>query len=261
MLASLSLGLHSRYQCHLSDLPWGALAVCIQLIVRKFICRQPTCTRRIFTERLPELAATYARKTTRLVTVLQAIGIALGGSAGARLAARLRLPTSAATLLRLVRAARVLPSPALQAVGVDEWAWRRGHRHGTILVDLVSYRVVDLLPDRSATTVAAWLAPHPSITVVCRDRSELYADGIRRGAPAALQVVDLFHLVHNLRHALEAFLIDHRAVLQAAAIGTAQALLLLRSPLPVTRMYQGRRQHSTTGQQRAEAARERHNAP
>jgi transposase len=74
----------------------------------------------------------------------------------------------------------VLPSPALQAVGVDEWAWQRGHRHGTILVDLVSYRVVDLLPDRSATTVAAWLAPHPSITVVCRDRSELYADGIRR---------------------------------------------------------------------------------
>ena len=244
MLASLSLGLHSRYQCHLSDLPWGALAVCIQLIVRKFICGQPTCTYRIFTERPPELAATYARKTTRLVTVLQAIGIALGGSAGARLAARLRLPTSAATLLRLVRAARVLPSPALQADGVDEWAWRRGHRHGTILVDLVSYRVVDLLPDRSATTVAAWLAPHPSITVVCRDRSELYADGIRRGAPAALQVVDRFHLVHNLRQALEAFLIDHRAVLQAAAIGTAQALLPLRSPLPVTRMYQGRRQHS-----------------
>jgi hypothetical protein len=88
MLASLSLGLHSRYQCYLSDLPWGALAVCIQLIVRKFICRQPTCTRRIFTERLPELAATYGRKTTRLVTVLQAIGIALGGSAGARLASR-----------------------------------------------------------------------------------------------------------------------------------------------------------------------------
>ena len=103
---------------------------------------------------------------------------------------------------------------------------------------------MDLLPDRSATTVAAWLAPHPSITVVCRDRSELYADGIRRGAPAALQVVDRFHLVHNLRQALEAFLIDHQAGLQAAAIGTAQALLPLRSPLPVTRVYQGRRQHS-----------------
>jgi transposase len=82
---------------------------------------------------------------------------------------------------------------------------------------LVRHRVADLLADRSATTVAAWLAQHPSITVACRDRSELDADGIRRGAPAALQVVDRFHLVHNLRQALEAFLIDHRAVLQTAA--------------------------------------------
>jgi transposase len=125
----------------------------------------------------------YARNTCRLVAALQAIGIALGGHAGARLAARLRLPTSAATLLRLVRVAPRPPVPALQAVGVDEWAWRRGHRDGTIVVDLTTHRVVDLLPERSAATVAAWLAQHPTITVVCRDRSPLYADGIRQGAP------------------------------------------------------------------------------
>jgi transposase len=89
--------------------------------------------------------------------------------------------------------------PALQAVGVDEWAWRRGHRDGTILVNLADHRVVDLLPDRSAATVAAWLAEHPTISLVCRDRSDLYADSIRRGAPEAVQVVDCFHLVHNLR--------------------------------------------------------------
>jgi transposase len=236
-----SSSIHSRYQRRLADLPWGSLAIRIQLIVRKFVCRHSTCARRIFTERLPDFAATYARKTMRLVKALQAIGIALGGQAGARLAARLRLPTSPSTLLRLVRASPVPDTPTLQAVGVDEWAWRRGHRYGTILVNLATHRVVDLLPDRSAASVGAWLAQHPTITVVCRDRSDLYADGIRRGAPQAVQIVDRFHLVQNLRQALEAFLLNHRPALQAAAVGTAMALTPPTSALPVISMYRGRR--------------------
>ena len=178
-----SSSVHSRYQRHVTDLPWGRLAICIRLIVRKFSCRNSSCGRRIFTKHPPELGAVFARKTNQLITALQAIGVALGGNTGARLAARLRLPSSAATLLRLVRAAPIPPMPALQAVGVDEWAWRLGHRYGTILVDLASHRVVDLLPDRSGASVAAWLAQHPTTTTVCRDRSDLYADGIRRGHP------------------------------------------------------------------------------
>jgi hypothetical protein len=209
--------------------------------VRKFRYRNGACGRRIFTERVPDLVAAYGRHTHRLVAILRAIGLALGGQSGARLAARLQLPTTPTTLLRLVRTAPVLHAPGLHAVGVDAWAWRRGHRYGTILVDLVSHRVVDLLPDRSAASVAAWLARHPMITVVCRDRSDLYADGIRRGAPEAVQVVDRFHLVQNLRQALETFLLDHRPVLQAAAVGTALALMLPTSPASITPMYRGRR--------------------
>ena len=250
-----SSSIHSRYQRHLTDLPWGTCTVRIQLRARKFVCQNPHCERRIFTERLAELVAAYARKTRRLMIVLRAIGVALGGNADARLAARLRLPTSPATLLRLVRAAPIPQTPALQAVGVDEWAWRRGHRYGTILVDLVTHRVVDLLPDRSAATLAAWLGQHPTLTVVCRDRSELYADGTRRGAPHAVQVVDRFHLVHNLRQALEAFLNNHRPALQVAAVGTALALMLPTGPVPVTSMYRGRRQSPKPAPPREEAAR------
>jgi transposase len=240
-----SSSLHSRYQRHLTDLPWGVRLVRIRLTVRKFVCRNTTCTRRIFTERLPDLVAPSARKTNRLITVLRGIGLALGGQAGARLAAHLRLPTSPATLLRLVRAAPMPQPPALRAVGVDEWAWRRGHRYGTILVNLADHRVVDLLPDRSAASVAAWLARYPTISVVCRDRSDLYADGIRRGAPEAVQVVDRFHLVQNLRQALEVFLGHHRPALQAAAVGTAMTRIPADGHGPVRPMYPGRRRSPT----------------
>jgi transposase len=252
--AESSSAVHSRYQRQLTDLPWGARAVHLQLTVRKFVCRQPTCTRRIFTERLPELVAPSARKTTRLIAILRAIGLALGGQAGARLAARLRLSSSSTTLLRLMRAALVPPTPPLQAVGVDEWAWRRGRRFGTIVVDLASHRVVELLPGRSAAAVGAWLARHPSITVVCRDRSPLYADAICRGAPEAVQVVDRFHLVDNLREAVEAYLQNQRAALRAAAACTAQVLTPPGSPVPTTPMYQGRRQRLKTPQGGSEGA-------
>jgi Transposase len=137
-------------------------------------------------------------------------------------------------------------TPALQAIGVDEGAGRRGHRYGTILVDRARHRVVDLLPDRSAASVAAWLAQHPTASVVCRDRSPLYADGLRQGAPTALQVVDRFPLVDNLREAVEAFLRTQRGALQAAAVRTAQALTPLGSAGPVTPMDSGAASDSKT---------------
>ena len=134
---------------------------------------------------------------------------------------------------------------------MDEWAWRRGHRYGTILVDLATHRVVDLLPDRSAASVAAWLAQYPTITVVCRDRSALYADGIRRGAPEAVHVVDRFHFVHTLRQALEAFLLDRRSALQTAAVCTAMAFMPPPGPAPVIPKNWGRRRSSEPTRQHA----------
>jgi hypothetical protein len=101
-----SSSVHSRYQRRLTDLPWGTRAVRIQLTVRRFRCRNGACGRRIFTERVPDLVTAYGRHTHRLTTALRAIGLALGGNTGARLAARLRLPTSPSTLLRLVRGLR-----------------------------------------------------------------------------------------------------------------------------------------------------------
>jgi transposase len=116
-----SSSVHRRDQRHLTDLPWGTRPVHIQRTVRKFICRNANCPRRIFTERVPELVAAYARKTHRLITALQAIAVALGGQAGARLAPCLGLPASRDTLLRLVRRLPLPNMPPLSAIGVDAY--------------------------------------------------------------------------------------------------------------------------------------------
>jgi transposase len=234
--AEPSSSVHSRYQRHLMDLPWGPLTVRIRLLVRTFVCRIPTCTRRIFTERMPELVAPDARKTYRLIAALQAIGVALGGQAGARLAHRLGLPASRDTLLRLVRR---LPLPAvrpLSAMGVDDWAHRKRQRYGTIVVDLEQRRPVALLNDREAETPADWLCAHPRVTILARDRLKAYCDGARAGAPQATQVADRLHLLQNLAEALDHIFSTHGKALKAVSEALSRTPIIQpdgRTAMPV----------------------------
>jgi transposase len=198
--------IHSRYIRRVADLPWHGVAVKLELHTRRFRCQNSLCTQRIFCERLPRVITHYARKTVRLNAALELIGFAIGGEAGARLARELGLLVSPDTLLRRLR--RSLPGEALvpRFIGVDDFAFRRGQRYGTLLVDLERRLPIDLLPDREAETLSAWLKDHTDIEVVTRDRSRTYATGITEGAPAARQVADRWHLLKNLREALEKLL-------------------------------------------------------
>jgi transposase len=218
--AQLTEHVHSWYQRTFADLPWQGLSVRFRLSTRRWRCPNPDCARQIFTERLPDVVAPFARRTVRLAEVVDAIAFALGGEAGARALATLGLPVSADTLLNRVRAAVPPASVAPRVVGIDDWAWRKGNRYGTIIVDLERHRVLELLPDRTAETVTDWLQQHPTIQVIARDRGHAYVEAATSGAPQATQVADRWHLLHNLGEVLEEFLLHKRAALQAAADGT-----------------------------------------
>jgi transposase len=194
---------HGRYLRTLADLPWATTPVELLLWVRRFCCDTPTCARQTFTERLPLVAPSYARATARLRTSQTSTGLALGGSAGARHLARQGLPGSRSTLLRRVRALPDPQGPEPHVVGVDDWAWRKGHRYGTIVVDLERGCPIDVLEDRKANTVAAWFKAHSEVSIVARDRADAYASGVSEGAPQAIQVADRFHLFDNLADTLE----------------------------------------------------------
>ena len=202
LCALSSSSIHSHYRRVLRDVPCGGSQIQLALTVRKFFCRNPECQRKIFTERLPTFVEPWARMTARLCSALQSVGLATSGNLGARLCARLSMPTSRQTILRRMMDLPDLPAGEVVELGIDDFAFRRGYRFGTVLVNLVSHRVVDLLPDRDQERAAAWMKKHPEIRVVSRDRGSEYAAAVAKGAPQAVEVADRFHVIKNLSEAV-----------------------------------------------------------
>jgi transposase len=199
---SRSTHIHNHYRRTLADLPSHGRPVKINLLDRRFRCVATDCPTRVFAERFPEeLAPVSGRRTTRLERIVHHLGLALGGRPAASLARRLLISVSKDTLLRTVRRHATGARSAPTIIGIDDWAWKRGQRYGTIICDLERRCIVDLLPDRASATVEACLKARPAIRVISRDRGGCYGHAATRALPGARQVADRWHLMENASQA------------------------------------------------------------
>lgn len=232
-------GLHSRRrhgwrQRRLQDLPAHGDKVTITLWVCRWRCPASTCPRRTFSDYTSPIARPLSRRTSRAGDIVGHLGHATGGRPAERLLRRLGVGVSDDTVLRHLKQRAESAAPPPTVIGIDDWSWRKSQTYGTIIVDLERQTVIDILPDRSVESCAGWLRQHPEIEVISRDRCGTYAKAARQGAPQALQVADRFHLVQNLRQAIEEQMNMHgratgRALLSDADnISTANHLLRSR---------------------------------
>src|SRR5713226_447723 len=232
--------IQSRYTRTLHDLPAVGHPIRLIVHVRRFFCKKSTCAQKIFVERLPELCRPYAQRTKRLQKALCELGLKEGGQAGADTGSELGFSGSRDTILRLVHQS---PRPALQkphVIGLDDWAWKRRLRYGTLICDLERGLPIDLLPDRTVETVSAWLEEHRTIDTISRDGSSEYASAIKKGAPQAREVSDRWHLVKNLAGCVSVLLAQQLAQLRRAAVAAVRSEQVEQAPSKLRRPSQRR---------------------
>lgn len=159
------------------------------------------------------------------MAVLREVTLLSGAEAAVRITHAFGIFIRPDALLSIVKKVTLPVFPPPKVLGIDDFAFKKGRRYGTLLVDLERHCPVDLLPDREADTLAHWLKAHPGVQIASRDRSAEYARGIQQGAPDAVQVADRFHLLVNLRVMVQRVVDRHRTCLKGIVVNKGAELV------------------------------------
>ena len=202
----LSNRVHSYYTRRVMDLPIVDNQTWLVLKARKFYCINTCCERKVFVERFRDHIMVSKRVTRRVNEKLLKIALLMGGNGGVPLCRTINIPASSSTLIRLIYQQPVKQNYDPRVLGIDDWAFKKRLRYGTVIVDLEKGKIIDLLPDREATSVQKWLKDHPGVKIVSRDRYSNYANGIKQASSSITQVADRWHLLKNLGDAMQKML-------------------------------------------------------
>jgi transposase len=216
----LTRRVHAYHRRRLVDVPVVGRGLVVDLQVRRLACPRPECPQRTFREQVPGLTQRWARRTPRLMELTGQVAVMLAGRAGAALLGMVGVRVSRSTMLRTLMSLPIPTAPTPKVLSVDDVALARGQRYATMVIDAVTHRRVDVLPDRKAATLTTWLREHPGAQIVCRDGSASYAEAIRQGAPTAVQVSDRWHLWHGLAGAVEKIVVAHSGCWRATVTAT-----------------------------------------
>lgn len=199
-----SSSIHDYYYRTITDLQVFQNASVIILRARKFRCRNPRCHRKVFSEQTGSVVR-YSRRTTRAGKILDSFSIELTGKLGSQLSKQIFLGVSISTITRIAHNQQLPVIKQPRVLGVDDWAFRKGVRFGTVLIDMETSRPIDLLLTRESEDLKTWLTKYPGAEIVTRDRASAYSAAINEVCPDAIQIADRFHLLMNLTDALERY--------------------------------------------------------
>ncbi|MGW5106344.1 ISL3 family transposase [Nocardia sp. NPDC004123] len=203
-----SARVHGYHQRIVADVPLDGRAVVVQVRARRLVCSTLGC-RNTFREQVPGVLERYQRRTARLTVQVRSVVRELAGRASIRLLAALPVRLSRHTAIRILLRIPLPRRSTPKALGVDDFALRRGQHYASVLIDAATHQRIDVLPDRKSDSLRAWLCEHPGVEVIVRDGSTAYAEGARRALPGVMQASDRWHLWNGLGRVVEKAVVAH----------------------------------------------------